>query len=615
MSHAAAPSHSIERTLPSKMGIAAHIKRYTACLRIHLSRITILALLTTAGAVLCDQARAGELLIEMALAEDGALLISYTPPAGVTELQRWSRSAAARDFWRDQVQPLDACTRIEGDLIQLLADPQCSTARLRVTPKLLARNATYEAAQPIAGTGVIAYSGFYAVALAGHDLQWRWRAPAGGYVLQDGRVQRTAAHLLIDAASVSAATIEGGNNAQSWQRIGAQHYAYLGNAPLIEFPGGSLVRDPTLDEARVDLIRRTLTQAMEDLALAYGVKPAGPVGVVTSMADSGGFHGDTSDGRMMRLRLVPAAKEQDSTGHALQHFVMHETAHWWNVGVRRSDPDRPWMHEGHADWVALLMLRQHGIWDDAIAKTHMESALNRCLLTRGDLPAHALPPGYSRQDDPYACGLSLMMMAQAEVQSRRAAGDKRTPLTLLASLHPADAVLDMPLFSAWADGGPRGLMHSLLFDAKQPFASSLSEAMQKLGVTEPIAMNEAGFQSRAQISGRLMRALMQADCGAYGFMTNSAEGGFFKLDQEGPRCASLHRGKDVLFIQRVAALASPVLAWDAVTAACSVGQMIEIGYRGGAVSQMACPQALPQAPPRHLLRMRADALERLGLSN
>jgi len=572
-------------------------------------------LLALFGGILCGQALAAEMLIEFSLADDGALLVSYTPPAGVRELPRWDRSAVARDFWATQVQPRDACTSLGEDHIRLSEGAHCKSARLRVTPKLLARNASYEAAQPISGTGVLAYSGFYAVTLAGFDLHWRWLAPETGYVLQDGRVHRRQADLLVGSNMVSAAVSAGSDDPNSWSQIGARHYAYLGKAHLMEFPGGTLVRDPALDEARVDLILRTLVRTMADLSQAYGASPVGPVGVVTSTADLSNFHGDVSEGRMMRLRLVPAEKEQDPKGQGLQSFVMHETAHWWNMGVRRSDSDRPWMHEGHADWLVLLMQSQHGDWSADTLKAMAASAINRCLLARGELPAAALAPGYSRQDDPYACGFSLMLMAQAQTHARRDPTDSRTPLALLAGLHPKLGLLDMNGFASWADGGTKGPMHGLLFNPVQPFSSGLSQVLQTLQIAEAVPVSESGFQARAKIAGRMMMALMETDCGSFGFTSNSAAGGFFSLDREGPVCASLRRGQDVQTLENVPMLADPVSAWGAMKKACESGRHLTVGYREGGGSSLPCPRAMPAEPPRHLLRLQAGALQRLGLSS
>ncbi|WP_144006860.1 hypothetical protein [Pelomonas sp. KK5] len=559
------------------------------------------------------QARAGELLIETAYADDGALVVSYTPPEGVMELTRWNRSAPARDFWREQVKPLDDCATVDGDLIRLRAG--CTTARLRVEPKLLTLNAVYQPAQPIAASGVIAYSGFYAVALPGHALRWRWLAPKDGYVLQQGRVQRAAAEQAIAEAAVTNSAAEGSKRDASWRELGAQQYVYLGRAPLVEFPGGAIVRDPALDDERVELIRATLLRDMRLLGAAYGQEPSGPVGVVTSVADLGSFHGDASEGRMMRLRLVPAEKNPDRDGLGLQAFVTHEAVHWWNMGVRRSDGERPWLHEGHADWATLLLMRQQGLWDDTTLRGQIENRVNRCLLARGDAPAAALPAGYSKNEDPYACGFALMLMAQAQQQARRHdAEDQRSPLVVLAGLHPRDAMLDTTGFATWADGAAGGPMHSLLQDGQQAFASGFTSRMQALGLAEAQPLADSDTNTRARIGARLLAELMRADCGGQvGFRMNYAgDFGFYKLDTL--QCTSLRRGGEVMELDGHALIADPLAAWDAASADCAAGRALKIGYRQGEGSSMACPRDLPAIPARQLLRLQADALQRLGLT-
>ncbi len=562
------------------------------------------------------QAWAGEeLLIELSLAEDGALLVAYTPPAGVSELSRWNRSPAAREFWRDQVKSLDNCASVDGDVVRLRSDPACRTARLRVQPKLLARNATYEAAQPISDTGVIAYSSYYAVALGGHALRWRWLAPQGGYVLQGGRVQRQFAEQVGDAGAVADSLARSSKAEGASQQIGATQYAYLGRAPLVEVAGGFIVRDPALDDARLAVIREALERNLQDLGQAYGVALPGPVGVVTSVADLNGFHGDTSDGRMMRLRLVPALKDQDQDHLGLQQFMAHEVVHWWNMGVRHSDAARPWLHEGHAEWAALLLLRQRGLPGDPALLAQMETRVNRCLLARGDLAAVALAPGYSANEDPYACGFSLMLTAQAQAEARRKPGDQRSPLQLLAGLHPADAVLDAAGFASWADGASYGPMHKLLLDPTQGFASGLTAHLQALGLAQaqPLAQADRGNRSRA--AGTLFAALMRSDCGGAGFWTRlEAEAGHFHLDDMHGQCTSLREGADVLAIEGQALIADPGAAWHALQAACASRRTLSISYLHGDPTVMACPSALPPMPPHDVIRLRPEALPLLGLA-
>ncbi len=123
--------------------------------------------------VLGSQAHAGELLIETALADDGALLVSYTPPAGVTELQRTRTDEVSNGFWQRQIRSLDDCAQVEPTRIILHPSANCDSARLRVEPMLIERNAQYEAALPMKGQGLLSFTEYYVAAVSGHSLHWR----------------------------------------------------------------------------------------------------------------------------------------------------------------------------------------------------------------------------------------------------------------------------------------------------------------------------------------------------------------------------------------------------------------------------------------------------------
>jgi len=302
---------------------------------------------------------------------DGGLELRYTPPAGVTELEFLSDSEATRHFWRDQVRSTDDCARIDGIRVLLDSSTGCRTAILHVKPRLMGEYATYEAALPMGSVGVIGYTGHYLTASTGHDLRWRWTAPSGGYVLYQGKVETTAVETLVPAAAVDEA-LSAPDTAKSRSTLGGGQYIYFGHAEAAAVHGGTLVHDPALDPGRLQLIRETLTSAMRSLGTAYGRWPDGPVGVVVTTTEDPGFQGDVTDGRMMSLRLSKLFVTAGPVEPTMR-FIDHEVTHWWNMGVFQSDDRQPWLHEGHADWVALLLTRQQGANADQAADANGSS--------------------------------------------------------------------------------------------------------------------------------------------------------------------------------------------------------------------------------------------------
>lgn len=569
--------------------------------------------------LLAPLAHAGEMLIETTLADDGALLVTYTPPAGVTTLRRTRIDDVSNGFWQNQVRSLDDCAHVDALGIVLRADPPCQRARLRVEPVLLARQATYEGAQPMAGQGVLAFMGYYLIALKGHSLRWRWLPPSGGYVLHQGGLHHDVAEQVLDSDDVDAA-LQALNTPHAWHQLGAQQYIYMGRAPSEALPGGVMIYDPALDESRRHTIHDMLDVSMRSLAAAYGRWPAGPVGVVVTTSDNPSFHGDVTEGRMMSLRL-PLHPERPQPAAEMQRFIAHEVAHWWNMGVFHSDSHQPWLHEGHAEWTALLIMRSQNLMSRGEAVTRLEAALNRCLSVRGGQVAASMNTAYGRGDDPYACGLSLMLLGQVQHNAQAAsqtANAGQSQIERLATLHTVDHELNVADFSAWADGSTPGTMRQLLLDPNQAFDTGLVRMVNALGLgqSKPVQNDTVLPKSVAiGLAEKLMQTVMAPDCGGSSGFTRLPDA--FKL---GGRltCQTLRLGADVVALNGIALLTDPLRAWQGFADACAQhgevsARPLSIQYRQGLATDLACPAVVPSMPLKQLIVLDESALAKAGL--
>lgn len=562
---------------------------------------TTVALLTLAGAT-----PAGELLIEQRIGDDGALLVRYTPPQGVSELPLFDRSPTMATVWGEMAAPADRCAAVTLQprvAVQLQAG--CTSATFRITPRLLNRYAVYEPAFAIGRTAVMSYTGFYAAALPGHALRWRWLPEAGGRAIVDGRVHMQPVDRLIAADTVAMALQDEGRTAASWEALAANEYTFLGDAPLEALAGGVLVHDGAVDAGRLQAARETLARTTERLTRAYGVAPAGPWAVVANApAGMRGFRGDVTAGRMMSLRFEPQAGDGGDTG--VPHFVAHEVTHWWDTGVFRTDGDRPWIHEGHADWMAGLLAVEAGRMAASTWRELMDLALNGCQFARGDRAAASLPTGHHPHDDAYACGQVLWLLAQA---SRPRHG---APVDVAASpFRASTAPVDAKAVARWADGGDAGAMHRLLFDARPGFRTALARDWDAIVEARELKAGEPVPSSVGRrLAASLMSSLMASDCnGAISFWTQPDH---FRIDSKAA-CRSLRGGMQVRRIAGLSPFDDPVGAWQAVGAACAASRPIELGSDGEPVS-LTCPTTVPDLPIRHILRLRPQALERLGLA-
>lgn len=565
---------------------------------------------------LIPQAYAGELLIETRLADDGGLLVTYTPPMGIVELKRNRIDDVSNDVWKQYVHSLDDCAQVEATRIVLRTDPKCHSAHLKVEPVLMDRYANYEAALPMKGQGVLGFTGYYLAALKGHGLRWRWFPPTGGYVLHQGNLHREAVEEVLDEISVDAA-LRALDTPQAWERLGGQQYVYLGRAPTVEVPGGTLVYDVALDQARLGDIDRMLKLAMQSLGSSYGRWPAGPVGVVVTTAERNGFRGDVTRGRMMSLRL-PLLSDTSQPVAQIQRFIAHEVTHWWNMGLFSSDSRQPWLHEGHAEWTALLLMRSRDQMsrDDALAQ--LEGALNRCISVRGDRPTATLNTMFGRGDDPYACGLSLMFLAQVQHDPRLQPDPQRSLLNSLAKLHTYGRDLDVAGFSAWADGASEGPMRRLLLDPNQSFETGVVKMVETLGLGHAQSIHSGTVlppSVAAGVAENLMKVLMTPDCGGSSGFWRLPDA--FKLDER-LTCQTLRLGQEAVALNGVSLLREPARAWQVLTEKCSqhndaADRPLTIQYRQGPATDLACPMPLPSMPVRYVISLEKSALAKFGI--
>jgi hypothetical protein len=555
-------------------------------------QLTLLAA-TTSTAL----AAAPELLIQGSLADDGGLLVRYEPPAGVQELPFWQPAPHGSQAWRKKMaSAADDCTELLPSTLRL--KPGCQAATLRIRPEVLNAYATYEPAQPQAdGSGVLLHTGHYAVLLPGTALRWRWQAPA---VLQRGGQHPGGVNLLLTAAEVDAELQQSSNENQ--RRLGLIEYVFLGRGLAQDLGGAWLMMDAKVPPETAARVRQDLLSSVKAYAKAYGQALPGSGALVVTVSELPGFHGDTTPGRMMRLRLPRDASTLSP--ETLGLFVAHEAGHWWNSGLYRSDSSRPWLHEGHAEWMALLQQVQAGQLLPERWVERVEADVNACLAARGDRVAAHLPTGRRGGED-YACGVSLMQLAQA-LHVRRLPRPE-APLHRLAGLHANGAELTVARLQAWADGEQAGWLHRLLLNPEQGFASGLTAALQAVGLAEPLALESSSVLNsglRQSMAANLTRELMTADCGGTSSFWSMPDGAQLDADL---RCSSLRLGQRLTLVQGRSLVTEPVEAWDAVHSACQRGDPIQVGYADGGASQQSCLANFPGRSLRTLLKLRAEA--------
>lgn len=205
-------------------------------------------------------------------------------------------------------------------------------------------------------------------------------------------------------------------------------YAYIGpEAAVTRKDGGAVVTGAS--------VPASLSTLMSDGFLAaqafYGARlgrdlPYHPVLVVTT--DSPGpttFRGDVTDTGVIALRFHGTSWDsppKEVTG-PLSTFVWHETFHLWNGhGVITKDGDTaPWLHEGGAEYGALVAAVSSGVIDDAQVKSSLAQSLNGC---RSALKDRNYDPRRLRSGSAvYDCGVVIQWIA--DLETRQASEGRR----------------------------------------------------------------------------------------------------------------------------------------------------------------------------------------------
>jgi hypothetical protein len=541
-------------------------------------------------------AQAGVLHIEGRWAEDGSLQVAYRPPEGVRTLQL-THTPQLQAWWARHVTPADACTNLDEATIRLTEG--CRQATLSITPGLLAANAQYEPAQPVgpggAASGVLVHLGAYVAPVAHHGLRWVWTPPEGGHGLWQGRWLTKPMTVDLSAEAVNAALAQRDGRRGPWlQHLQADQMVYLGRAPSQPFAQGRLVTDERLDEARRGVILDTLNRSTTRLAKAYGVGLVGSAGVVVAVSERPGFHGDTDGARMMRLRLPLQATANDAAW--LHGFVAHEVVHWWNTGRFSTDHQDPWLHEGHAEWMATLLgLEQGWLTLDGLRAT-VTRAVGDCVDSTFNQTLAQMAS--QRGSLTYQCGLTLMLVAQAHHHQTH---PNRDPVAQLATLHQGHTHLSRDRLLAWAGHAD---LRDLLQSSELPLGPGLQAHLQQLGLAEVRTLAEADLSPQA--SRTWLADLMRSDC----------EGvSFYGFDHEvrlapnaGMRCATWPTEGALQRVEGQPVFGALLSADAALRRACASGRDYRLGFGDGSERAVACPASLPPAPRTQTLAIQATAL-------
>ena len=366
-----------------------------------------------------------------------------------------------------------------------------------------------EPAQPSSDGGVLFYTGFYAAAAPGFGLRWHFAAAPGDYGIDEGRRH--------DAAwEVRGGLAYEGEKARGDQR---DDEAWLAGQHALHYVSSGTRRSRRPQDCCGCAIRRCRSPswtpsgargpiAWKAYADAAGRQPAGqaPVVMLAMPAGQFGYHGDRSEGYMLRLAF---AETELHTLESASTFVAHEVAHLWNHGVFGSDMARPGSTRATRTGHRSMRCTVAGCCRTAVRAS---SVAHRWLHdgARGS-PASTLKPGWSDEDNPYDCGFALLLLGHAR---RHAADPAASPLGNLghaAPGSPSAARCDRlrPVFRPGWHADARTTAARRQDAVRGP--TYKADLAAYLALRESAAEPAAG-PARRQTAANLMSAISRADC-------------------------------------------------------------------------------------------------------
>jgi hypothetical protein len=449
---------------------------------------------------------------------------------------------------------------------------------LRIRPMTKERDAKYPAHFRIGTGGVV-----YAPALKGDEKQWRTRF---SFVTRRGELRAP-------------------------DGTASDGFVFIGPKALRREDAQTvLVADPGAPQWLVERSRTALAAAVATYTQALGTAlPVKPLLIVRHQDGERNFNvGDVTPGPVTALRFYgPAWRQPDAlAGKSMESFVQHEAFHFWNGGLASHAPETPtWLHEGGAEYAALLAGVGSGMLSDEDAARRLGEALGKCrtaLQASGDkaLGAYQFLPAQFR----YPCGIAIQWATDLHI--RGASGGARNVLHAWGDMIRGARKREgrryaLPDFYLAAGLGSADALRplTLLTEESGPARwDALAGAFTALGAEVAQVPSPVGRRAA------LLFHLLKENCRnlpngtGYGFYI---DGTTVKLD--GPKGCGVLAGDPVLkTLEGGDPFEMPLETYAAVQRKCAAGAPVTITTGDGRQIEAACASPLAAAPQDYFVK-------------
>ncbi|MBL8245699.1 MAG: hypothetical protein JNL89_15985 [Rhodanobacteraceae bacterium] len=280
----------------------------------------------------------------------------------------------------------------------------------RMLPRYLALEKDYTPFSPFSDGGLLIHSGrFHACpgpceAFEGASARIRVQPPEGAHVIVHGKVQPVADF------------VEDGDGTN----------IYVGTATPVETDEVVAVIDPAFPQMAREGLKTLFPRLMAYYRSELGALARKPMLFASREMDypGGGYGfqgGALPDQVFMHLYGRNEAFEHADFGQRMDWFFAHEAAHLYQLPGSQATPDHAWIHEGGADAMAALALRELGRLSAAELATQLDDNVDACSAGLAGRPLDTSHEA-GRFSNFYSCGKLLQMLIDAD--ARRASGGR-----------------------------------------------------------------------------------------------------------------------------------------------------------------------------------------------
>lgn len=403
-----------------------------------------------------------------------------------------------------------------------------------------------------------------------------------GYVLYGPALTGEGAALALDATLPAGWILTPSEDASG--------YVYIGPERAVQsLPSGArTIAAADLSTPLRDTAFGVFADATAFYTARFGPPAKTPVLAVTTQgAGPASFRGDVTDTGVISARFNGnswAAPDSDALSQVVR-FVFHETGHEWNSHSARPLESSPWLHEGGAEYMALVGAISTDWITEAEARDSLSGRLTGCRRAAGSRPdaATRMVSGSAVYD----CGTVIQWLADMEL--RRDSHGQRSVLDVWANLIGR-------FRQGQVEYGPVDFRAALSPDSAVSFFfdgpaderwAMLEQRLSALGVR---------WENRPSAHDYVVAALFHlnaVNCGAgasTGFYVR--DGGYIEMDND-QTCGALSGPVALGSIEALNPLEQSQAMFEAVQERCADSLPIRITLRSGEAITLACSKPLP----------------------